>query len=66
MEDIMADDSEMTNQDAVSSKIEKAQNLRKETLQQFTGLTKPESYGTIRMVNASDNISDTDMERIYG
>ena len=45
---------------------EKALAQSQEKTLQEQSMSKPESYGTKRMVNAQDKTPDSDMERMYG
>jgi hypothetical protein len=64
MEVNMGDENQVSKDD-VQSDTPKAQDVSKEP-QQLTGLSKPQSYGTTRMVNARDNTSDSDTEKLFG
>ena len=66
MEAVMSDDNKTPSQDATSSSNEQAQDLKRETVQQLTGLAKPKSYGTTQMVNARDYTLESDTENLHG
>ncbi len=61
----MNDENDVQGKDSTTSNNKNASDL-KEAAQQLMELSKPKSYGTVRLVNAQDYAADSDEEILNG